>query len=116
MTLPTVVPGIDISATGGSHAAGTGAPVGTQPYNRRIASQYADTRDVTPGQPKGKFDELGFPGVLSFGDFIQQAYQRELYWPGVFPLYNRLRRSDPEVTVVREIFSAVAGDLKFEWK
>lgn len=105
MTLPTYQPGIDISATGGTKA-----------YSPGMATDYGSTRDVVPGQPQGKFDEAGFPGVLSFGQYIQQAYQRELYWPAVFPLYNRLRRSDPEVTVVRQIFSAVAGDLKFEWK
>jgi 2'-5' RNA ligase len=104
MALPTFQPGQDISATGGSQAYSTG-----------MAASYAATRDVLPGQPQGRFDEMGFPGVLSFGQFIQQAYQRELYWPGVFPLYNRLRRSDPEVTVIRQIFAAVAGDLKFEW-
>ncbi len=110
MTLPVFSPGIDISATGGSHASGSGMATGGNGRN------YAGTRDAAPAQPQGKFDEAGFPGVLTFGGYIQAAYQRELYWPGVFPLYNRLRRGDPEVTVIRQIFSAVAGDLKFEWR
>lgn len=110
MTLPTFTPGINISATGGSNASGTGMATASD------VQRYAGTRDKAPGQGQGKFDELGFPGVLNFGGYIQAAYQRELYWPTVFPLYNRLRRSDPEVSVVRQIFSAVAGDLKFEWK
>lgn len=110
MTLPTFTPGLNISATGGSNASGTGMATASD------VQRYAGTRDKASGQGQGKFDELGFPGVLNFGGYIQAAYQRELYWPTVFPLYNRLRRSDPEVSVVRQIFSAVAGDLKFEWK
>src|SRR5579859_2305950 len=116
MTLPTVNPGIDISATGGdsNKAFGTGAATGAQTY--RPGMRLPDRFEPDSGQKQNQFNEYGFPGVLSFGGYIQQAYQRELYWPGVYPLYNRLRRSDPEVSVVRQIFSAVAGDLRVEWK
>ena len=106
MTLPDIIGGVDISATGGQKI-----------FSPGMATAGGNTRANGPaGQPQGRFDEAGFPGVLSFGGYIQQAYQRELYWPGVYPLFNRLRRSDPEVSVVRQIFSAVAGDLKLEFK
>lgn len=92
----------NIKATGGSHA--TGAPFSTNGHSQ------------DNGKKRNPYDELGALGIQSFAGYIQQAYERQLYWPNVFPLYNRLRRSDPEISVVRQLFSSMAGDIEFKWE
>jgi hypothetical protein len=63
------------------------------------------------------YTEQGSPGGLDqFSGFVAKAYNAELYWPNVFPLYNRLRRSDPEVAVVRGVFSTVAAGVRIRWE
>lgn len=62
-----------------------------------------------------KFDELGISGLKQFSGYVEEAYSRELRWPTVSPLYARLRRSDPEVSVVRNIFTSLARKLSIRW-
>ena len=58
--------------------------------------------------------EHGSLGLEAYSGFVTRAYHADLYWPGVYPLYNRLRRSDPEITVVRQIFETVAAGVRIE--
>lgn len=91
----------NIKATGGSGI--TGVPRATNGHS-------------PIGDARGPFAEIGALGIESFAGFVQKAYERSLYWPTVYPLYNRLRRSDPEISVVRQLFASMAGNVKFVWE
>ena len=62
-----------------------------------------------------KWAEIGSPGLEIFGGFVSEAYHADLEWPTVYPLFNRIRRSDPEISIVRQLFVALARRLKFVW-
>ncbi len=70
----------------------------------------------TGERPAGKWSEIGTLGLPSVSGYIQAAYHADLQWPGVYPLYNRLRRSDPEVSIIRQIFSAVTSRVRLEFR
>lgn len=59
----------------------------------------------------GKFDEIGTPGIEVYSGYISQAYTADLYWPQCVPIYDRIYRADPEVTISRVLFSAWGGKL-----
>lgn len=63
----------------------------------------------------GRWDEIGSSGLQAYSGFITKAYVSELFWPSAEPIYSRIWRSDPEVTIVRHLFSAWAGKLSPEW-
>jgi hypothetical protein len=60
------------------------------------------------------FDEVGSSGLNIWNGFVYQAYNADLYWPDVYELYNRLRRSDPEIVIVRQIFGTIASGIRIE--
>lgn len=62
------------------------------------------------------YDEIGKSGLKEFSGYVQEAYNRELTWPSVQPLYSRLRRSDPEIAAVRQVFTALARSVAFHWE
>lgn len=61
-------------------------------------------------------DELGVLGIEAYSGYIRMAYNTELYWPSCHPLYDRLRRSDPEVSLVRLIWGSFGRDINFRWE
>lgn len=61
-----------------------------------------------------KFDEIGTIGIQQYMGFIQEAYTTELQWPSCYPLYNRIRRSDPEITIVRAGYQALGRNVEIE--
>ena len=63
-----------------------------------------------------KWGEIGTPGIESWGGWVREAYHSQLYWPEVAPLYSRIWRSDPEVTVVRHFFDSLSGNLEIRWE
>jgi len=62
------------------------------------------------------FEEIGYQGLKEFSGYVQEAFAKELYWPSCSPLYSRMRRSDPEISVVRNVFSALARAQSFYWE
>ena len=62
-----------------------------------------------------KWAEIGSPGLEIWSGFVNEAYHADLYWPTCYPLYNRIRRADPEVSIVRVLFVALARRLKMAW-
>jgi hypothetical protein len=60
------------------------------------------------------YKEKGYTGLKEYMGFVEEAYARPLYWPSVQPLYSRLRRSDPEVCMVRFAFASLARGLELE--
>jgi hypothetical protein len=65
---------------------------------------------------KIQFYEQGTSGLKAFTGFIEEAYNTELRWPSVQPLYSRMRRSDPEMTAVRNVFTTLARSVSFRWE
>lgn len=57
------------------------------------------------------FGTVGVGGTPAYGGFITAAYLKQLQWPGGWPEYNRLWRTDPEVTIVRQLFTALSGRM-----
>jgi hypothetical protein len=69
------------------------------------------------GTTAGRYDEIGTQGLNIYSGFVQQAYDEELYWPAVYKVYNRIRRSDAEISgIVRTAFSMMARGVKLEWQ
>lgn len=63
------------------------------------------------------YEEIGSTGLQVWSGFVQQAHDAELYWPGVYPLFNRIRRSDPEIGgLVRPAFAALARGIQLDWE
>lgn len=63
----------------------------------------------------GKWDEVGSIGLSAFSGYITEAYNRELFWPGVESLYTKMWRSDPEVGIARLVFESLASKLRVEF-
>jgi hypothetical protein len=77
-----------------------------------IASSATDTPPMTDEE---KWVEIGTMGLNASMGYVQEAYHADLQWPQVQPLYSRLRRSDPEVTTVRNVFQAMARAVKLQF-
>lgn len=65
-------------------------------------------------ESKGRFEEIGTLGLDAFAGIINEAYLKELRWPGVWPVYKRLHRADPEVSIARFLFGSMASQVKFK--
>ena len=57
----------------------------------------------------GPFKEIGTTGIDTMGGMITEPYISELQLPSVIPIYDRMWRSDPELSIVRMIFDAWSG-------
>ena len=57
------------------------------------------------------FNEAGTSGLKQFSGFVNEAYNAQLFWPTVQPLYSRLRRSMPEIVMIRQAFTAWARNI-----
>ena len=63
-----------------------------------------------------RFSELGTLGLEEWAGYIQEAYTAELYWPKAYTVYNRIRRSDPEMIMVRTGFQTFTRGVRLEWE
>ncbi len=71
-------------------------------------------RTKTNNKNPGKFTEIGTIGLNAYANSIHEAYIAELRWPAVQPIYSKMWRANPEVTIARNIMTALASsvDLK----
>jgi hypothetical protein len=60
------------------------------------------------------YNEIGSTGLRQFMGFVEEAYHKDLRWPSVQPLYSRMRRSDPEISMIRFVFSALSRGVSIE--
>ena len=72
--------------------------------------------EMQNGSGRKKFSEIGTLGLDINTGIIGRAHTTELTWPSVYPLFNRIRRSDPEISIVRMAFEAIASlaELQYE--
>ncbi len=61
------------------------------------------------GTPSTRWGEIGTSGINVIGGIVGEAYLRELQWPACIPIYNKIWRSDPELSVVRLVFESWSG-------
>lgn len=69
------------------------------------------TELAAPKEAKIMLFEAGSSGLKEMMGFVNEAYNTQLYWPAVAPLYARLRRSCPEIVMVRNSFTAWARNI-----
>ena len=58
-----------------------------------------------------KWAAIGSAGLDIQSGFVTEAYHADLQWPACHPLFSRIRRSDPEISIVRQLFVALASDI-----
>jgi hypothetical protein len=63
---------------------------------------------------QSKFSEVGTLGLAAYSGFVEKAYTTELRWPTCYPVYNRIRRSDPEISIVRGGYTALARRMEIQ--
>lgn len=74
-----------------------------------------ETAPRTPVQMWGiPLQEAGTTGIKELSGFIQEAYNSSLYWPNVQPLFNKLRRSMPEMVMIRHFFTTLSRSVEPE--
>jgi len=73
-------------------------------------------RKSNNGHTQAEWIEIGQSGIKQAEGFVSEAYNTELHWPGVQPLYDRIRRSDPEVTIVRNGMTALVRRMSAHWE
>jgi hypothetical protein len=61
------------------------------------------------------YEEVGTPGLESWTGIIMKAYTAELRWPTCYPIYSRIRRSDPEITIARNVFATFARQVRMQF-
>jgi len=81
---------------------------------RRGVSSKTILSKTQPIELASQWAEIGTPGLTHWGGYLEAAYNAELYWPSCFALYNRIRRSDPEISVVRTGYSSLARKVEIE--
>jgi hypothetical protein len=59
------------------------------------------------------FSEAGTSGLKEYSGFVSEAYNTSLFWPQCYPLYSRIRRSMPEIVMIRQAFTSWARSVGF---
>lgn len=62
-----------------------------------------------------QFQPVGTSGLEAFYGQIHKADQADLHWPGVYPLFNRIYRRDPQVAQWRSLVIPLASSVNFRW-
>lgn len=62
-----------------------------------------------------KWAEIGSTGLEIWSGFISEAYLADLRWPRCAPLFSRIRRSDPEISIVRQVFVALGRSMEISY-
>lgn len=55
--------------------------------------------------------EIGTSGLKEVGGFVAEAYNPALYYPKAYTVYNKIRRSTPEIVTIRQAFTAWARNV-----
>lgn len=72
--------------------------------------------EMDAAKRKGKWAEIGTMGLSSFSGWLRLATLSELEWPEVYVTFNRLRRTDPEISIIRLAFGAIGSEVKLYWQ
>lgn len=80
--------------------------------NRRASNGRSEPRPLNPN----KWQEIGTAGLEANFGYFSEAYLSKLTWPSVYPIYNRIRRSDTEITIIRQLFAALISQVQLRWE
>lgn len=75
----------------------------------------AEPREFASKQPtevRIMMTPMGTSGLKEFQGFVREAYNNALTWPSAYVTFNKLRRSMPEIVLIRQAFTAWARNLK----
>ena len=56
-------------------------------------------------------NERGTSGLREQSGFVAEAYNQQITYPSAYPIYNRIRRSTPEIVMIRQAFTAWARQV-----
>lgn len=71
----------------------------------------------TPPSTNGVLmEEAGTTGLRIYSGMIAETWNAELRWPQAWIVYERIRRTDPEIGIVKNIFSALAPNVRLNVK
>ncbi len=96
----------------------------TTPKKAELATPIQPTQSMAPAGISGDekayvrpnvrilFTEAGTSGLKTAAGFIYEAYNAQLFWPNVQPLYSKLRRSMPEMVMIRQAFTSWARSIR----
>lgn len=103
------------TATKKSSAKPARRPAHAQSKNRRDLAATASSVSQSMDTPRTgiRFYQAGSGGIKEYSGFVQEAYETVLQWPQVYPLYNRIIRSSPEIAAMKILLVAWARNLKF---
>jgi hypothetical protein len=80
--------------------------------DKNTPSEMAKSSKVKPPtEVRILLNESGTTGLKTYGGFVAESYIQDYSWPTVSSLYNRLRRSDPEMLMIGTAFSAWARSI-----
>lgn len=84
-----------------------------KPTKRNTRDLAAPKQKATPKKaPIGiRFVEAGNEGIKEWGGFITEAYNAQLFWPSVQPLYSKIMRSMPEIVMTRDFYTSWARNI-----
>ena len=68
---------------------------------------------AAPKDTRLYFFEAGTSGLKEASGFVNEAYNQSLFWPQCYPLYSRIRRSMPEIVMIRQAFTSWARSVGF---
>ena len=68
---------------------------------------------AAPKETRLVFYEAGTSGLKEASGFVNEAYNQSLFWPQCYPLYSRIRRSMPEIVMIRQAFTSWARSVGF---
>jgi len=74
----------------------------------------AELAKQQPVETRINLVEQGTSGLKAHSGFVSEAYNAQLYYPAVVPLYNRIWRSMPEMAMVRNAFTAWGRNVNVE--
>lgn len=87
-------------------------PVSKKPTPARRKKKPVELVQRLPGKLPGIPIEVGTSGLKVYSGFVHEAYNTSMYWPEVYSEYNRLRRSMPEMGMVRQLFTMLARSVE----
>jgi hypothetical protein len=73
--------------------------------------KHPETSNEAKPEVRILFNEAGTSGLKQYSGFVHEAYNASLFWPGVAPLYARIRTSMPEIVMVVRAFTAWARNI-----
>jgi hypothetical protein len=84
----------------------------TRPNSSTVSE--GEIKTIEKVETRINFVEAGTLGIQQYSGFIHEAYNTQLQWPQCAPLYQRIRRSTPEIVSIVRAFTAWARNVNID--